>query len=155
EGLWLLHGRQPATVRVAIGGAVLVGALLLLHRRRWRAGAAIVGLGLAAACGWHLAAGGARWPLALSALVLGGLVARDARAPVRAARLRRRFADGTLPPSALDHRAHLTVALDYVRRLGPDAALATLRPGLQALAARAGRPEKYHETRTQAWVALV
>jgi hypothetical protein len=42
-----------------------------------------------------------------------------------------------------------------VRRLGPAAALDELRPGLQALARRAGRPQNYHETRTAAWLAVV
>ena len=79
----------------------------------------------------------------------------DAMSLVRVARLRRNFGARRLAPSDFDHAAHLTVALDCVRRLGPEDALTELRQGLQAIAERAGKPDNYHETRTQAWLALV
>jgi len=65
------------------------------------------------------------------------------------------FDAATLPPERLDHRAHLVVALAYVRRHG--AAVET--PFKQALGryldAQAGGRGAYHETITLAWLRLV
>jgi hypothetical protein len=155
EARWLIIGAQPLATRTLVGGIVLVGALALLSRRWWRGGAATIAAGLAAAAGWHLAVGGTPWSLVGYTLVLAALVAWDLGAATRLLRLRRRFWDGSLAPADFDHQRHLLLALDSVRRLGPADALAELRSGLQALAARAGRPEGYHETRTQAWLAMV
>jgi hypothetical protein len=82
-------------------------------------------------------------------------VADDDAAAARLARLRRQIADGTLAPADFHHQDHLLLALALLRHLDFAAALAELRPGLQALAARAGKPERYHETRTAAWLTLV
>ena len=92
-------------------------------------------------------------PRALRVRLAGWLA--DALSLVRVARLRRNFGARRVAPGDFDHAAHLTVALDCVRRLGPEDALTELRQGLQALAERAGKPDNYHETRTQAWLALV
>jgi hypothetical protein len=159
ELAWLVHGSEPPAARAFIGGTVLAGALALASRRWWLGGAAVVEAGLAAAVGWHLAVAAAPgrvpWSLGAYAAAIAALVAWDLGCAARIARLRRRFWDGSLAPADFDHERHLTLALDSVRRLGATDALAELRPGLQALARRAGRPEHYHETRTRAWLTVI
>lgn len=54
-----------------------------------------------------------------------------------------------------DHRAHVHLAWDAVRRLGLAGALAEVRGYLRGVTAAAGVPEKYHETLTVGWVLLV
>ena len=111
--------------------------------------------GIGEAIGWHLAGGTPPWFLCVYLTVIATLAAWDGLAAVRVARLRRSFSTRRLAPADFDHAAHLTMALDYVRRLGPDEALTELRGGLQSMAERAGKPDGYHETRTRAWLALV
>ncbi len=67
------------------------------------------------------------------------------------------FEAGTLNPQTFDHRAHLEVAWTL---LGPQGAgfacsYRRLRAGLMELCAVAGKPDRYHETRTLGWLALV
>jgi hypothetical protein len=155
EALWLLVGQEPLALRLIAGGTVSLGAAIMLSWRWWLGGAALTVAGIAAAIGWHLAVGTTPWPLWAYVAAIAALVAWDAFCGARVARLLRNFDARRLAPGEFDHAAHLTVALDYVRRLGPDEALAKLRPGLQSLAERAGKPDGYHETRTRAWLALV
>jgi hypothetical protein len=155
ETVWLIAGQEPLFLRLTAGGAVLVGAAIMLSWRWWLVGAALTVGGICAAIGWHLAGGTMPWFLWAYGAAIAALAAWDALSLVRVARLRRNFGARRLSPADFDHAAHLTVALDYVRRLGPDEALAELRQGLQSLAQRAGKADNYHETRTRAWLALV
>jgi hypothetical protein len=56
---------------------------------------------------------------------------------------------------SFDHRDHLRLAWEAVARGGLAGALAEVPAALRALAAGAGRPEKYHETVTVGFVLLV
>lgn len=56
---------------------------------------------------------------------------------------------------SLDHRAHVRLAWDAVRRGGLSAAIAEVPATLRALTAAVDRPEKYHETLTVGFVLLV
>src|SRR5690606_14020458 len=68
----------------------------------------------------------------------------------------RRFEACTLEPGAWTHEAHLRVALAYVRRHGPGAALGLMRDGIRRFNAfLGGDPAAYHETITRAWITLV
>src|SRR5262249_13132244 len=64
------------------------------------------------------------------------------------------FAQGA-PPGRFDHAAHVRVAWLLVRRHGPAAAADRLTEGLRRLTANQGVPERYHETLTRAWAAIV
>jgi hypothetical protein len=65
------------------------------------------------------------------------------------------FEEGTLPPQAFDHRAHLRAAcLVLAGRPFLEACIA-MRDGLRAFAARAGRDGLYHETLTVAFMSIV
>ena len=65
--------------------------------------------------------------------------------------------EGSIDPAAFDHRAHVEAAwLLATRCKAPfHEAYARLRAALLALATRAGRPDKYHETITLAFLSLV
>lgn len=69
------------------------------------------------------------------------------------------FEQCTLPKSAWSHAAHLTVGACYVRALGADRAMTTLRDRIRAYNASVGGvnsdTEGYHETITQAYVTLL
>lgn len=83
---------------------------------------------------------------------VGPLVAID---PAWLERVLAGFADLTLPPSEFDHRAHLVIALSYVRSFGHDA-LPLLRSALRCYLERhTGDTRAYHETLTAAWLRLV
>jgi hypothetical protein len=70
--------------------------------------------------------------------------------------LQRSFESGALPPSELDHRAHVALAYSYLAEGDVESATARMRQGLVAyLAAHAIPPEKYHETLTRAWILAV
>jgi hypothetical protein len=155
ELVWLAFGREPLALRLTAGGTVLLGAAIMLSWRWWLSGAALTVAGIGEAIGWHFAHGSAPWVLWLYITAIAALAAWDALCAVRMARLWRSFRARILLPAEFDHAAHLTVALDCVRRLGPDEGLVELRGGLQSLAERAGKPDNYHETRTRAWLALV
>jgi hypothetical protein len=63
------------------------------------------------------------------------------------------FTAGTTAPGAFDHRAHLRLTWLCLQRHGRSATERLLLTGLQALAARAGRPEKFDAALTLAWIA--
>jgi hypothetical protein len=71
------------------------------------------------------------------------------------AALLREFLAGTVDLAAFDHRTHVRVTYLLLRDRPLPETLIALRDGLSALAARAGHPEKYHETITFAFAALV
>jgi len=154
--LWLAFGAEPPALRAAVGGVELIGALLLPARRTWRLGAALSAASLLAGFAVHASRGQHPLPLGvylascLLLLVHGALMARSAQ------RLAGSFESAAVPNAAFDHAAHLTVALYYVRRLGPQGALQRLRRGLlHFLAAQGKPPDAYHETITQAWLRVV
>jgi hypothetical protein len=66
-----------------------------------------------------------------------------------------RFLDGTVELEIFDHEAHVKVTWLLLRDRPLPETMIALRDGLRSLAARAGRPEKYHETITFAMAALV
>jgi hypothetical protein len=61
----------------------------------------------------------------------------------------------TLDGAGLDHRGHLEMTWLALRTLGPETGGAAIAAGIRRMAARIGHPEKYHETLTIAWIALV
>ena len=63
--------------------------------------------------------------------------------------------DGSLPPDQFDHAAHVRAAWLCLRREGFAGGMAAFRKRLRAFAARHGAPEKYHETVTVAFLALI
>jgi hypothetical protein len=65
------------------------------------------------------------------------------------------FEDLTLPKSAFDHAAHLTVAAYYVETAGEATAMEKMRTGLQRFASHHGATMLYHETITRFWVRRV
>ena len=69
------------------------------------------------------------------------------------------FEHQRLPQSEWTHRAHLRVALYYLRRLEPDMALELIRELIQQLNLVhqvLTTPERgYHETRTRVWLAIL
>jgi len=67
----------------------------------------------------------------------------------------RAFESTTLPASDFTHDAHVRVAWWYLRTAPFHAALARFATALRAFAAAKGAANKYHETMTVAWMALV
>lgn len=63
--------------------------------------------------------------------------------------------DGRLPAKAFGHAAHVRAAYLYLRRDGFIGGMARFRDALRAFAARLKVPEKYHETITVAFLALI
>jgi hypothetical protein len=60
-----------------------------------------------------------------------------------------------LPGEAFTHAAHVRAGYLYVRAGGFDAALGRMRAAIQRYAAHLGKPDKYHETITIAYLALI
>ena len=65
------------------------------------------------------------------------------------------FEAGRVDPRQFPHRAHLEVGYELLERHPFPEALLHLARGLRRLAAKAGRPEVYHETITAAFLALI
>lgn len=65
------------------------------------------------------------------------------------------FEAGRVTPSQFSHREHVRIAYELLERHRFPEALLHLARGLRQLAARAGHPEKYHETMTAAFLALI
>ena len=63
--------------------------------------------------------------------------------------------DGSLPPAAFDHPAHVRAAYLYLRRLGFLPGMAAFRSALHAFADRLGVSDKYNETVTMAFLVLI
>jgi hypothetical protein len=71
------------------------------------------------------------------------------------ARLLADFEAGRVDPRQFPHRAHVEVSYELLERHAFPEALLHLARGLRRLAAKAGRPEVYHETITVAFLALI
>jgi hypothetical protein len=68
----------------------------------------------------------------------------------------RAFERGEVAPAEFDHAAHMRVAWVYLRESPSlDDALARMRAAIRRFAAAAGKPDKYHETMTVAWMILL
>src|SRR5690348_10125701 len=65
------------------------------------------------------------------------------------------FEAGRIDPACFPHRAHVQVSFELLECHRFPEALLHLARGLRLLAARAGRPEVYHETITAAFLALI
>ena len=65
------------------------------------------------------------------------------------------FEQATLPVDAWSHAAHLTTALVFVRRFGPDGAFVVMRLGLLRYLASVGDTSAYHETITRARIGVI
>lgn len=65
------------------------------------------------------------------------------------------FREGTFPPEAFSHEAHLRLAWLLLRRFGRDQALEQACDQIRAFTIRHGAFEKYHHTLTRAAVRLV
>lgn len=65
------------------------------------------------------------------------------------------FEAGRIDPARFPHREHVRVSYELLERHPFPEALLHLARGLRRLAARAGRPEVYHETITAAFLALI
>lgn len=59
------------------------------------------------------------------------------------------------PAARFKHADHLRLAWVYIRRYGPVDAEERIRGSIRRFAASVGKPEKYHETMTRAWLRLV
>ena len=66
-----------------------------------------------------------------------------------------RFLRDEVDPGSFPHADHVRVAFEMLRRFGFAASVFLYSDGLRKTAARAGRPEAYHETITMAFLALV
>ena len=66
-----------------------------------------------------------------------------------------RFEDGTLAPASFRHREHVRLTWLYLGRYGQAETERRLLSGLRELAARAGKPDKFSETLTRAWVGRI
>jgi hypothetical protein len=60
-----------------------------------------------------------------------------------------------LSPEEFTHTAHLRAGYLYLRAFGFDGALGRTRRAIRAYAAHLGKPEKYHETITVAYLAII
>lgn len=65
------------------------------------------------------------------------------------------FEAGTLEPAAFPHRAHVRLAWLYLRQYPLAEAAARITAGIRAFAAAVGKPEKYHETITWAYLLII
>ncbi len=65
------------------------------------------------------------------------------------------FEAGRIDPASFPHRDHVRVSYELLARHPYPESLLHLARGLRGLAAKAGRPEVYHETITAAFLALI
>jgi hypothetical protein len=65
------------------------------------------------------------------------------------------FQAGAIDSSEFRHEHHVRVAWGLARCYGREAGLRRMIAGVRQIAARAGHPEAYHQTITQAWFALI
>jgi N-formylglutamate deformylase len=66
-----------------------------------------------------------------------------------------RFAGGTIDPGSFGHREHVRLAWLCLARYGRPETERLLLAGLRALAARAGRPDKFSAPLTLSWIARI
>ena len=67
----------------------------------------------------------------------------------------RDFETGRLDPAGFRHRDHVRLGYELLSRYSLGDAISRFSNGLRLLAARAGRPQLYHETITVAFLALI
>jgi hypothetical protein len=67
----------------------------------------------------------------------------------------RAFETGALDPTKFPHAEHLRLGYEMLRRHSFGDAIDRFSRGLKLLAAKAGRPQIYHETITVAFLALI
>jgi hypothetical protein len=67
----------------------------------------------------------------------------------------RAFEDGALDPEQFPHSEHIRFAYEMLERYPFGETVTRFSRGLKLLAAKAGRPEIYHETITVAFLALL
>jgi hypothetical protein len=67
----------------------------------------------------------------------------------------RQFESGALPPESFHHADHVRLAFAYLREYPPLTALDKFCSALKQFAARLGKPEKYNETITYAYLFLI
>ena len=65
------------------------------------------------------------------------------------------FLENTVDLETFDHAAHVRVTYLLLRDRPLPETMIALRDGLKRIAARAGKPEKYHETVTFAFAAVI
>src|SRR5438067_13619112 len=65
------------------------------------------------------------------------------------------FEAGTIDGAEFPHERHVRVTWTLARRHEREEAFRRLVAGIRGIAARAGRPEVYHETITRAWFELI
>lgn len=65
------------------------------------------------------------------------------------------FEQGTVDGADFPHERHVRVCWGLAQRYEREEALRRLIAGLSGMAARAGRPEAYHQTITRAWFELI
>ena len=65
------------------------------------------------------------------------------------------FTTGTLAPAEFDHTAHIRAACLLLQSQPFLEACIAMRDGLRRIAAKAGKPQLYHETITVAFMAIV
>ena len=61
----------------------------------------------------------------------------------------------SIPNTEFHHRDHLRLVLLYIQRYGPAGAATRIGESIRRYAAHHGKPDKYNETVTQAWLQLV
>jgi hypothetical protein len=72
-----------------------------------------------------------------------------------AANLVASFESGTLDPAAFHHEDHIRLAWAHLKRYPLPVAIQRVSAGLRLLARRAGKPGRYHETITWAFLVLI
>jgi hypothetical protein len=65
------------------------------------------------------------------------------------------FLEGTIDPASFSHETHVRVTFLLLRERPLPETLIALRDGLTQIATKAGHPEKYHETITFAFAAII
>jgi hypothetical protein len=65
------------------------------------------------------------------------------------------FEAGTLDPAAFHHQDHIRLAWAHLRHYPLPVAIQRVGDGLRELARRAGKPDRYHETITWAFLVLI
>jgi hypothetical protein len=66
-----------------------------------------------------------------------------------------RFVRGDIDAAAFPHREHVRMAFEMLRRHDFDESVWLYSRALRAMAARAGRPQAFHQTITIAFLALI
>ena len=80
---------------------------------------------------------------------------REAAPEETAAENLRALEDGALDPAKFPHSEHVRLGYEMLSRHGFGEAVARFSRGLKLLAAKAGKPQVYHETITVAFLALI